>query len=356
MSEITEYMGGDTDGGAIALRAEVDMQVSTAKKYPRDVVKVSKEIEAIATMDRETAESCFFTLRRKDKDGQIKMIQGPSVRLAEIAVSCYGNIRAATRVVGNDGKNVTAQATCYDLEKNVQIGWEIKRRITDKAGRTYGDDMQALTANAASALAFRNAVFKVVPKSIILPAYEAAKRVAVGTKETLAQRRAKAIDTFQKMGVSKDRVFLAVGKSTIEDIGLPELETLLGLFTAIKDGDTTVDEAFPERSGEALVATVEGPTTTTSTNTAAAPADAPQANSAPVAPAADKPPVDVLVELVSGWGYSFDDLRNWMVKESFWEGAADLTGYDDMPQDVAKRLLRAHKGLKAGLDARKGAA
>ncbi len=89
-------------GNALELmqRAEIDMQVSTAKKYPRpDPSAIKKKMESFATMDEETAESCFYSLPR---DG--KTIQGPSVRLAEIAVACYGNLRAASRVIANDGR------------------------------------------------------------------------------------------------------------------------------------------------------------------------------------------------------------------------------------------------------------
>ena len=39
-------------------RAEVDIQIATAKQYPRDVNAVLNKIATYATMDRETAEDC----------------------------------------------------------------------------------------------------------------------------------------------------------------------------------------------------------------------------------------------------------------------------------------------------------
>ena len=45
-------------------RAEIDMQISTAKQYPRDISRVLNTIETYATMDTETAEDCFYALRR----------------------------------------------------------------------------------------------------------------------------------------------------------------------------------------------------------------------------------------------------------------------------------------------------
>ena len=40
-------------------RAEIDIQIATAKHYPRDINAVLNKIATYATMDRETAEDCF---------------------------------------------------------------------------------------------------------------------------------------------------------------------------------------------------------------------------------------------------------------------------------------------------------
>lgn len=229
-------------------RAQIDMQITTARKYPRDLAKVKRQMLSFATLDEETAESCFYTLRRKDSDGGVKLIQGPSVRLAEIAVACYGNLRAASRVIDNDGKTVTSQGVCHDLENNTLISCEVKRRITDKRGRTYSEDMQVVTGNAANSIAVRNAIFKVIPGALIKPVFEAAKGVAIGTASTLTQRRAKILKRLDSMGVDQARILSALGKSSVENIGVEDLETLIGIGTAIRDGDTTIEEAFPALS------------------------------------------------------------------------------------------------------------
>lgn len=222
-------------------RAQCDVQIATAHRFPRpDLSIIKKKMVSFATLDEETAEGCFYVLSRQGKE-----IRGPSARLAEIAAACYGNIRAASRVIANDGKMITAQAVCHDLENNVSISIEVKRRITGKDGKTYSEDMQVVTGNAACSIALRNALFKVVPMALIRPVYDAARQVAIGDVKTLASRRDKAIETFTKMGVTKERVLAVLGKATVEDIDLAALETLIGLHTAVKDGDTTIDEAFP---------------------------------------------------------------------------------------------------------------
>jgi hypothetical protein len=233
-------------------RAEIDSQIATAKKYPRTMSAVKKSMLDFATLDVETAESCFYSLPRGGKT-----IQGPSVRLAEIAVSCYKNLRAGARVVQTvtDGQNphVVVQAVCHDLENNVAITIEKRRRIVGKKkneGRVDEDDIN-LATNACAAIAFRDAVYKVIPGALIKPVYEAAKKTAVGDQKTLSERRLAAFDRFAKMGVQKERVLTKLERKAIDDVTLEDLETLIGLFTAIKDGQTNIDEAFPAQAATA---------------------------------------------------------------------------------------------------------
>lgn len=222
-------------------RAEIDVQIRTAKQYPRSIRRFKDEATAMATLDEETATGCFYALRR-DK----KVIEGPSIRLAEIVMSSWGNLRAGTRVIDIDDKFVTAQAVCHDLETNVAISVECKRRITTKEGRRYGDDMIGVTANAALAIAIRNSVFKVVPMVYTRAIMRAARKVAVGDAKTLSARRHEMVDYFGKMGVALEHVLYVLDKQSIDDIGLDDLALLKGLATAIKDGDTTIEQAFPE--------------------------------------------------------------------------------------------------------------
>lgn len=231
-------------------RASIDVQVATAKKYPRTLSVVKAQMLSFATLDIETASGCFFTLPpRKGGDG--KPIQGPSVRMAEIALSCFQNLRAGARKIADDGKTITVQGVCHDLQNNVSVSVELQRRVTTKDGRRYSDDMVNMTVNAACSIALRNATFRVVPLALVKPIYEAAKKVAVGDAKTLTSRRADALAHFAKLGVPRENVLLSVGAKTPEDIGLDQLEMLIGYANAIREGDATIEETFPGQKQEA---------------------------------------------------------------------------------------------------------
>lgn len=221
-------------------RSEVDIQVSTAKQYPRDINRTLNQIATYATMDTETAGECFYVLRR----GQGTAIEGLSVRMAEIIAGAWGNLRVQTRIIGNDGKTITAQGICHDLETNVAVSVEVKRRITDKNGKTFSEDMQVVTGNAASSIAFRNAVLKVVPKAVTKKVIEEVKQVALGKAIDLETSRQRCLAEFAKLGVTDKMIYELFGISKIDEIDKEKVFELRGIWNAIKEGDTTVQEAF----------------------------------------------------------------------------------------------------------------
>lgn len=227
-------------------RAQVDMQIATARRYGRSLAAVKKAILGAATLDKETAEACFFRLPpRRGADGKLgDPIEGPSIRMAEIALSHYQHIRAGARIVADDGKMLTAQGFVFDLLNNTQIAVEVKRKVTNRNGQRYSDDMVVMTGNAACSIALRNAAFRVIPRAIINPAYEAAKKLAAGDAKSLAKRRDEVVDRFVQLGVRKELIPLAVGVSSIEDIDLSRLETLIGYGTAIRDGLAKLEDVF----------------------------------------------------------------------------------------------------------------
>lgn len=247
MEEIIEI---NNESGAISPieaieRANIDMQIATAKKYPRSLKVVKDKMISTATLDDETAGACFYTLPARKGQAANKRIQGASVRLAEIAVASYGNIKAGARIISDDGKFITAQGVCHDVENNVSISVEVKRRITTKEGARYSDDMVAVTCQAACAIAYRNAVFKVVPLALVKPALDAAMKLARGDAKSLSERRGKMIDAFGKFGVEPERVLAAVNRAALEDITLDDITTLTGYYNSIKDGECSVEEIFP---------------------------------------------------------------------------------------------------------------
>jgi len=219
---------------------ETQSQLSAAHAYPRSITRFLKESKGLATLSVEVAESCIYSVPRGGKN-----ISGPSIRLAEIMASAYGNLQVAARVVGVEDTEIVAQGMAWDMEKNVRCVTETRRRIVDKHGKRYNDDMVTMTGNAAASVALRNAVFRVVPRAYVDSVYDVVRETAVGDAKTLPDQRARILERLQKLGVSQDRVLAKLEVRGVDDITLEHLEALVGWGTAAKNGEATLDELFP---------------------------------------------------------------------------------------------------------------
>jgi len=225
-------------------RTEVDIAISTARAYPRNMEKAKEEIYKLATSSRETAEACFYHLERKDKDGKKIDITGPSVRMTEIVVYSMGNFNSGFRVVANDGKKITAQAVSHDLERNNRVLVEVSRNILTIKGYTFSEDMQVVTGNAAGAIAWRNANFKNIPNAVWIDIQERIKKFIVGDGKEMLKRRDSLLKKFENLGVSKEDVLKKLNLATVDSIDAEIMIKLFGVLTAIGEGTSSVEEVF----------------------------------------------------------------------------------------------------------------
>lgn len=224
-------------------RAEIDIQVATAKKYPRNIKRAVDNSIALISQDKDFAKTCIYSLPRAGKQ-----IQGASVHLARLLAAEYKNLRVDSKIVEIGDTMVTAQSVALDLENNFAIRTEVKRRITDKSGQRYSDDMITVTCNAALSIAARNAILQVIPAAAVNIVYKSASRTVLGdmsSEQKLVKRRKEVLDGFQNTyNVTEEEILKVLELETINQIKEEQILSLIGLGQAIKDGDTTVAEAF----------------------------------------------------------------------------------------------------------------
>jgi len=243
MDEGAQLIRTDASTLAALNRTEVEAQLDAAHRYPRVISKFLREAETVACTSVEVAKSCMYTLKRKDKDGTNKHIVGPSIRLAEIAAMAYGNLHAGARPVDEDETTVTCQGVCWDIERNVRVVTEVKRRITTSNGRRYNDDMVIVTMNACNSIAYRNAVFRAIPRALIDKVFQAVRLTATGGKMPMEQKRVQVMEGLGRLKVPAERALLTVGRPRIEDLTLEDIEVLIGLGTRVSEGEA-IDDVF----------------------------------------------------------------------------------------------------------------
>lgn len=224
-------------------RAEIDVAIATANRYPRSIKQFVSDATELATLDEDTAASMFYVLPRGGKK-----IEGASIRLAEVIGHAYGNLRYGGRIVHVGARTVTAQGVCFDLQKNLSATVEAERRITDKSGKRYPDDMIVVTCQAAISIAIRNAIFRVVPRALWEPIYRKARAAAIGSAESMASKREKLFVAFSKLGASEADVLAIVGRKGREEVTLDDLQDMRGVYTSLTEGLTTIESVLAEVS------------------------------------------------------------------------------------------------------------
>ncbi|ABS14269.1 hypothetical protein I6H96_02750 [Brucella anthropi] len=240
---------------SLIVRAEIDAQIVTAKRFPRVLSRVISNITTLATLDEETASEMLYALVRKKKqknknaqakDEENKPIEGPSIRLAEVAAQQWGNCRIEARVidVNRTEKYVEAEGIFMDLETNMASKATVRRRISTSSGFLFSDDMINVTSNAACAIAKRNAILAGIPRGVYRQAYIEARKLVAGTAETLSSNREKAIKAFATFGVTPEQIFEVLGVEGERDIKTDHIATLRALFATLKSGEATVEETF----------------------------------------------------------------------------------------------------------------
>ena len=236
-NEVVQFQSAE-----IVRDAQYESQVDIAKRYPRNLSRILQNSIAIATMDIETASSCNYSLPRAGKS-----ISGESVHLARIIVQQYGNVRVESKVTHSDATQVHAEAVCFDLETNVAVKVTTSKSIVGKYGR-YNEDMIVTTGKAAASIAYRNAVFAVVPKSIVTKVYKAALQLITGdiSDETkLIKQRKAALDYFlNDWTVTESEILTALGIKSTNQIKAEQLVILRGMLQSLKDGEFSVEEMF----------------------------------------------------------------------------------------------------------------
>lgn len=231
---------------------EIDIQVATAKKYPRVIKVAMEQSKSMVAISPEIAGGCFYTMTKGGK-----VITGPSIRLAEIIMSSWGNCNVGGRVIDESAEWITVQGVAHDLETNVRFTSEIRRRIVDKNGKRYKPDLIQTTMAAATAIVVRNAVFKIVPTVIINELDTFARKTALGQIDKFKVLVNQWVDFYNvNHNIGYELLCLKVNAKSVDEITREQLQVLIGIGTSLRDKMTTIEDEFnnlipePQASGQ----------------------------------------------------------------------------------------------------------
>ncbi len=227
-------------------RDELDVAVTTAKAYPRNIEAFLNETKSQVSISPEIARSMWYSIPRKDASGKTIAIEGPSIRLAEVVLSSWGNIRVQARIREINDTHIVAEAIVFDMEKNIAVCKEARRRIINKEGLRFSDDMIQQTAQAAMSIAMRNALFTIIPRVYIDEILRYAKEISMlhpkEKKKSLLERFADAVLKFKKFNITKEILMKHLNIKNDEEFTEKHLQYLWGLYNSLEVGDVKADD------------------------------------------------------------------------------------------------------------------
>jgi hypothetical protein len=224
--------------------AEVHAAIVVAQQCPRDVDNAIRQMER-SCREPALAERAFYSF---PKAGQT--VTGESIHLARELARCWGNVQYGVAELRRDDEAGISemQAYAWDVETNTRSAQIfIVPHVRDtKKGPSRLTDLRDVYENNANqgARRVREAIFAVLPPWFTERAKELCNQtLAAGDGESLEDRIAKAVQAFHDRQVTVAQLEAQRGRRR-SDWTEQDVAQLGVLFTSIRRGEVTVDEAF----------------------------------------------------------------------------------------------------------------
>jgi hypothetical protein len=374
---------------AALAKATIEAKFVIALQRPRSVLGARAAILEACKRPRFAAGALY-----RKPVGQ-RTIEGLSIRFAEEAVKAWRNVDVSAVTAWEDDERRLVRITVADLESNVSYcdevilnktversspkeGQEVLATRTNSQGRKVyilraTEDDLFVKVNAAKSKAIRNSGLRLIPGDIIEEATETIKEtIAKGGTDPQAEAK-RIADAFAGIGIIPSEIEAYLG-CALNAVSPRQLAELRAIFSAIRDGEASWSDFRPKAQGPTSAEPQQPTAQAAPSAEASAETDEdeipdmvplPKAPAAPKLKATKAPAKPVatiqqqLAEAVLGAGFTFDDFRLWGLDSGNVPDADSIPSFDDLPDAMCTRLLRAKGGLLtqlAELRGRKGGA
>lgn len=222
--------------------AEAQVKLQVAKGSPRDENLALGRL--VATCSRpDFAETAMYNFPRAGQN-----INGPSIRFAEEAARCYGNLEFGMRELAAVEDKTEMQAFAWDLETNVISvqNFAVQHiRETRQGNRvlTSARDIYELNSNQASRRV-RSRILAILPPWYISAGIEKVRATLAGdTDQPLEDRIRSMVLRFDRLGVNV-KLLEKYLKHSLDETLPEEMADLFAIYQSIKDRTATPADYF----------------------------------------------------------------------------------------------------------------
>jgi len=250
MEENTISVSKNTQTDMMVARQAQEVQVAmlAAKKFPRDELQAMDRIKK-AAQRASLAEVAIYSYPRGGQN-----VTGPSIRLAEAIAQNWGNMDFGVLELERREGASEMMAYAWDLETNTRsIRMFTVRHIRDtkQGGKVLTDerDVYEISANQG-ARRVRACIMAVVPGDVVeMAVQESRKTLADKDSRPVAEILKEMLKAFKDLGVSKEMIERYMDKPAA-DLLKEELVDLRGVYKAIKDGQSKIEDYFKKPAVE----------------------------------------------------------------------------------------------------------
>jgi hypothetical protein len=254
--------------GFALVKMENDSQQMMALQNPRDEKKVFDGAIQELRLNPEHAARSYYSIPHKDRSGgqeKTVFVEGPGIKAAMSLSRRWGNCANSGRIVDDQNDFLVVQGVFLDYETNFRTLRDVtvqkKARKKDGTYYTLPVDRLQMAIQAGISKAVRNAILASLPVGVIDAYFREAKKLAIagptagGAKaKPIAERLRDARAKFKKRGVDdrvmdlyiRNRIADNDGEWKDEDV----LLHLIGVWNALEDNQTTIEDVFRSESIE----------------------------------------------------------------------------------------------------------
>lgn len=236
--------------------AEAQGKLVIAKKFPRNEIASYATVMQVCQRPAMAAKAFYSFPRAGGK------VEGVTIRFAEELARCWGNIDYGIKELSQSDGRSEMQAYAWDLETNAQS----VQNFTNPHQREVNGKMKTLTsqrdiyennANMATRR-LRSRILAILPSWLVDDAIAECKKTLAGNNsEPLIDRVKKMVVQFSKLGVSQEQIESRL-KRKVETMTADDLVDFIGIYNAIKQGESKASEWFSAEEANDLTDALKG--------------------------------------------------------------------------------------------------
>lgn len=260
-SPLGDLLNKDTNWNSrpelMQLKMENEVIMAECRLHPRDFDSIKADILEQLQAFPELATDAIYEkpVGKDNQTGQQKFVRGLSIRAAEALAEAYGYNRIRSDVSEIDADKVKVEATFTDYQKGRvwQDAGILSKTYKDRFGKParWNDDrFYNVVVKAEVSKRIREVIMRSVNTGLKAWFESKCEEISAGLLDDKTIE--KIVAQYQTKSVTVEALETLIGRPRSMGWTQVDRQRLLAIWTAIKDGETTIAEVFADKPAKEL--------------------------------------------------------------------------------------------------------